>query len=74
MKFKNNTSERIKFCLGYKHGYDWVTVRPGECKDIVDEEEERALIHGLEKCEVKAVTSSVGKKKVETKKVKKRKK
>ena len=66
MEFTNNTSERIKFCLGYKYDNRWVTVRPGEYKEI--EDEERALSHGLVKCEVKAVKSSIGKKQIETKK------
>ena len=73
MKFTNKGTERIKFCLGSQHNYDFVTVRPGEVKEL--EDEKRALAHGLvefeEKPEVKAVETSIGKTKVETKKIKK---
>lgn len=72
MKFKNNTDERIKFCLSQEERNAWVTVRPGESVDLKDEE--RAMIWGLEKCEIKAVKSSIGSSKVETKKLKKSKK
>ena len=75
MKFKNETSERIKFPLEGPSP-DWMTVRPGEEAEI--EDEKRALAWGLTevkevetkevKEEVKAETSSIGKTKVETKK------
>ena len=77
MKFQNNTNNRIKFCLGEKSRFDWVTVRPNETIDL--EDEDRATAHGLvkcekcEDCEVKSEESSIGKVKVETKKIRKKK-
>ena len=72
MLFENTTSERIKFCLGFRHGYDFVTIRPGERGEVPDSEINRALKHGLveykpKPVKTKAVKSSIGKRKVETK-------
>lgn len=77
MKFENKTGERIKYCLGDREKYDFVTIRPGEKKELKDEA--RALANGLteyeepkEEEEVKAVESTIGKKVVETKVIKKK--
>lgn len=66
MKFINRTTERIKFPLK-GNCPDWITVRPGA--EVELEDVERAIAHGLAevKEEVKAVESSIGKTKVETK-------
>lgn len=87
MLFKNETAERIKYPTNSPVS-DWITVRPGEHKEIKDEK--RALAHGLTPVkapvkdadgepvgkareEVKAEESSVGKEKVETKQLKAKK-
>ena len=78
MKFENKTEERIKFPLKGTVP-EWITVRPGECMELEDENDNhhRALAHGLvvetvkKKAvkAVKAVKHKIAKNKVETKKV-----
>lgn len=75
MKFENKTTERIKYCLGIDNKYDFVTIRPGETKEL--EDRARAIANGLTeyeepKEEVKAIKSTIGKKVVETKVVKRK--
>jgi len=37
MKFKNETEENAKYRIGgYKSGYNWYTIRPGEIAEIPD--------------------------------------
>lgn len=66
MLVENTTEERIKFPVKGLNGIpNWITIRPGEKKEVPDKYVE---IHGLtEVKKTKAIKSKVGKKKVETK-------
>ena len=75
MEYKNETSEDKMVQRG-SHSNDWATVKAGETKDL-DISESFAAKYGLvpikAEPEVKAIESSIGDTKVETK-VKRRKK
>lgn len=75
MEYKNIDNFGKKIPVVTEIGVSYISFKPQEVKDI-DLDENKALMHGLEKVEVKAVKSSIGKMKVETKikKVKSRKK
>jgi len=83
MEFKNNTDHDIqcpvKDLVLDKHAYH-ISIRVGETREIPDHSKEEALIMGLTevkaeepKVEVEAEESSIAKTKVETKKVKEKK-
>jgi hypothetical protein len=73
MLFENKTNQRIKFALAGTVP-DWITVRPGEKKELPEIAKGRAELHGLtlvaNKKKVEAEEHSLGDKKVETKKKK----
>ena len=73
MLFENKTNQRIKFALAGTVP-DWVTVRPGEKKELPESAKKRAEIYGLtivaNKKKVEAEEHNLGDKKVETKKKK----
>lgn len=76
MLYKNN-GQGLKFPVRGEE-LSWVTFKEGESKELSEREAVNAELHGLVKAkpkeEVKAVESSIGKKKVETKKIKSKKK
>ena len=70
MKFKNEKKDKLLLRLGNN---EWINLKPNE---VIDLSEEYGLKLGLTKVEEKkeALKSSIAKKKVETKVLKKRKK
>lgn len=79
MKYQNNTSVGVVIPVKMpKLAHElanvaWVKFKPGEIKEVPERATETAEKHGLTKVEVevKAMESSIGKTKVETKKKKK---
>tara|TARA_R100001530_G_scaffold40811_2_gene31346 strand:- start:84 stop:299 length:216 start_codon:yes stop_codon:yes gene_type:complete len=69
MEYKNNTTSGIKVPVKSDDSpVSWLTFHPGDSKEVPEKASNAAELLGLDKVVVKAVKSSIGKTKVETKK------